>query len=318
MELQTLDYKKSPEWDALLKSIRETSEQIKETNLQIMKMREDTDRQIMKMRKEGERKRRKDEKRRLAMDERRKKEEEQRRKEEEQRRKEEEQRRKEEEQRRKEEEQRRKEEEERRRKEEEQRRKEEEQRRKEEEERRKKEEEQRRKEEEQRRKEEEQRKQERDREMAKLKQDLRDLAYRFTSQSGHIIEGLMEPSAMRIFQKAGYDVDRCTKNYKIHIKATGKKAEYDVILLDNTVVIVVEVKINCTKTDVDDFIKHMIPFRELFPEAANKEVLGAMAAINYDRNSDQYAHEQGLFVVRVDNDEIFSLDDSSKDELRKF
>ena len=157
-----------------------------------------------------------------------------------------------------------------------------------------------------------------DRQMKETDRNLKELANRFTSQSGHIIEGLMEPSALRIFQDAGYDVDRCTKNYKIHIKATGQKAEYDVILLDNTVVIVVEVKINCTKTDVDDFIKHMIPFRELFPEAGSKEVLGAMAAINYERDADRYAHEQGLFVIRVSDSDLFSLDDPSKDMLRKF
>ena len=157
-----------------------------------------------------------------------------------------------------------------------------------------------------------------DRQMKETDRKLKELANRFTSQSGHIIEGLMEPSALRIFQDAGYDVDRCTKNYKIHIKATGQKAEYDVILLDNTVVIVVEVKVNCTKTDVDDFIKHMIPFRELFPEAGSKEVLGAMAAINYERGADRYAHEQGLFVIRVSDSDLFSLDDPSKDMLRKF
>ena len=157
-----------------------------------------------------------------------------------------------------------------------------------------------------------------DRQMKETDRKLKELANRFTSQSGHIIEGLMEPSALRIFQDAGYDVDRCTKNYKIHLKATGQKAEYDVILLDNTVVIVVEVKINCTKTDVDDFIKHMIPFRELFPEAGSKEVLGAMAAINYERGADRYAHEQGLFVIRVSDNDIFSLDDTNGDNLRKF
>ena len=157
-----------------------------------------------------------------------------------------------------------------------------------------------------------------DRQMKETDRKLKELANRFTSQSGHIIEGLMEPSALRIFQDAGYDVDRCTKNYKIHIKATGQKAEYDVILLDNIVVIVVEVKINCTKTDVDDFIKHMIPFRELFPEAGSKEVLGAMAAINYERGADRYAHEQGLFVIRVSDNDIFSLDDTNGDNLRKF
>jgi len=147
---------------------------------------------------------------------------------------------------------------------------------------------------------------------------IKDMDTKFFSQAGHIIEGLLEPSVMRLFKKAGYDIDRCTKNYKKHIKATGRKAEYDVILLDDTIAIVVEVKINCTKADVDHFIVQMGMFRELFPEAANKEVMGAMAAVNYDRESDIYAHEEGLFVIRVHDDDIFTLDRSDKAELRRF
>ena len=147
---------------------------------------------------------------------------------------------------------------------------------------------------------------------------IKALDTKFFSQAGHIIEGLMEPSAMRLFKEAGYDIDRCTKNYKRHIKATGRKAEYDVILLDDTIAIVVEVKINCTKADVDHFIVQMGMFRELFPEAANKEVMGAIAAVNYDRESDIYAHDEGLFVIRVHDDDIFTLDRSDKAELRRF
>lgn len=157
-----------------------------------------------------------------------------------------------------------------------------------------------------------------DRQMKETDRRLKKLADEFTSYSGHIIEGLMEPSALRIFQNAGYDVDSCTKNYKRRIKATGQQAEYDLILLNGTVAIVVEVKTNCKKRDVDHFIKQMSPFRDLFPEAANKNVLGAMAAINYERGADRYAHEQGLFVIRVSDNDIFSLDDTSGDEMRKF
>lgn len=157
-----------------------------------------------------------------------------------------------------------------------------------------------------------------DRQMKETDRRLKKLADEFTSYSGHIIEGLMEPSALRIFQNAGYDVDSCTKNYKRRIKATGQQAEYDLILLNGTVAIVVEVKTNCKKRDVDHFIKQMSPFRDLFPEAANKNVLGAMAAINYERGADRYAHEQGLFVIRVSDNDIFSLDDTNGDNLRKF
>lgn len=52
---------------------------------------------------------------------------------------------------------------------------------------------------------------------------------------------------------------------------------------------------------------------------AEGEDWSAMAAVNYERDADKYAHEQGLFVIRVDEDEdIFSLDPSDNDTLRKW
>lgn len=168
--------------------------------------------------------------------------------------------------------------------------------------------------EEQKQKEEEWRK-----EKIEMRREMREMNNRFFSQSGHIIEGLMEHSSIRMFQERGYDIDHCWKNYKRHNKASGYRAEYDLVLIDDTIAIVVEVKINCTRRDVDHFIEQMGHFKELSPEYAHKEILSAVAAVNYERDADKYAHEQGLFVIRVDEDEdIFSLDPSDNDTLRKW
>lgn len=56
----------------------------------------------------------------------------------------------------------------------------------------------------------------------KLKERMNELNSQFISQSGHIIEGLMEPSAMKMFQDKGYDIDRCWKNFSKYDKSMGK------------------------------------------------------------------------------------------------
>lgn len=159
--------------------------------------------------------------------------------------------------------------------------------------------------------------QETDRRMQETDRKLKELANQFTSQSGHIIEGLMEPSAISMFQEKGYDIDRCWKNFKKYSKEKGWKIEADLLLLDDKIAIVVEVKINCTRRDIDHFIKQMGKFKDLCPEYADKEILAAIAAVNYDRGADTYAHEQGLFVIRVSNDNIFTLDSTDGDTLMK-
>lgn len=150
----------------------------------------------------------------------------------------------------------------------------------------------------------------------KLKDRIDKLTTRFTSQSGHILEGLMEPSAMKMFQDKGYNIDRCWKNFKRHVKDIGKKLEVDLLLLDDEIAIIVEVRINCTKQDIDHFINQMQSFKEICPEYADKEIMLAIAAINYDRDADKYAHEQGLFVIRVYDDRIFALDPNDGDTMK--
>lgn len=150
----------------------------------------------------------------------------------------------------------------------------------------------------------------------KLKDRIDKLTTRFTSQSGHILEGLMEPSAMKMFQDKGYNIDRCWKNFKRHVKDIGKKLEVDLLLLDDEIAIIVEVNINCTKQDIDHFINQMQSFKEICPEYADKEIMLAIAAINYDRDADKYAHEQGLFVIRVYDDRIFALDPNDGDKMK--
>lgn len=59
----------------------------------------------------------------------------------------------------------------------------------------------------------------------KFKEKMNELNSQFISQSGHIIEGLMEPSAMKMFKDKGYDIDRCWKNFSKYDKSMGKKLE---------------------------------------------------------------------------------------------
>lgn len=149
----------------------------------------------------------------------------------------------------------------------------------------------------------------------KFKEKMNELNSQFISQSGHIIEGLMEPSAMKMFKDKGYDIDRCWKNFSKYDKSMGKKLEVDLLLLDDKFAIIVEVKINCTCRNIDHFIKQMGYFKKVCPEYANKEIMLAIAAVNYERDAAEHAHKQGLFVIRVFNDNIFALDSTDGDTM---
>ena len=154
--------------------------------------------------------------------------------------------------------------------------------------------------------------------MKKIDKKNRELETKFFSTTGHIIEGLMSSSSMEMFQNAGYEVWNKCKNVRRKISNPLQEMEVDVLLDGDTTAIVIEVKANCDPKDIDHLLIQMEKFRTLFPALADKEVFVAIAAINYDYDADQYAHEKGLIVVRADSENIFSIDDCNQDMLHRF
>ena len=176
-----------------------------------------------------------------------------------------------------------------------------------------------------RRKEEDRRKEEIERRMRRTDEQvdrtcakIAEMVEQFTSTTGHISEGLMEPASVRIFQEAGYDIDRYYRNLKKKNKNNQTEMEVDLLMLNGTLAIAVEIKTDCRKKDIDHFLRQMPKFKKLYPEYRNKEVLAAVAALNYEREAAEYAHEQGLLVIRTADGDNFTLDPSDRKSLKRF
>lgn len=154
--------------------------------------------------------------------------------------------------------------------------------------------------------------------MKETDKKIKELATRFSTTTGNIIEGLMSSSATEMFQRAGYDMHSKAKNVSRKSKNPNEGMEVDVILHNDTTAIAIEVKASCGKGDIDRFLQQMEKFKRLFPLYADKEVLVAIAAVNYENDADNYAHERGLIVVRTDSYNFFSVDACDKEKLLRF
>ena len=154
--------------------------------------------------------------------------------------------------------------------------------------------------------------------MKETDKKIKELATRFSTTTGNIIEGLMSSSATEMFQRAGYDMHSKAKNVSRKSKNPNEGMEVDVILHNDTSAIAIEVKASCGKGDIDRFLHQMEKFKRLFPLYADKEVLVAIAAINYENDADNYAHRCGLIVVRTDSYNFFSVDPCEKGKLLRF
>ena len=153
---------------------------------------------------------------------------------------------------------------------------------------------------------------------AETNASIRRISIEFIGVTGHMVEGLVGSSAEKIFQEAGFDLHDRGKNL-IRVLAPGnRQMEVDAMLGNESIVVPVEVKEHFTKKKVKRFLHKMETFRDFFPECTDKEVIAAVAAINYETGAAELAHEEGLLVIRVSSDDIFSLDPVDKEKLRKF
>ncbi len=147
---------------------------------------------------------------------------------------------------------------------------------------------------------------------------IRRVSVEFLGVTGHIVEGLVSSSTEKIFKDAGFDLHDSGKNLRRELASEDKQMEVDALLGNEKLVVPVEVKANFTKKKVKRFLHKMEMFRKFFPEYADKEVIAAIAAINYEAGVADFAHEEGLLVIRVSSDDIFSLDPVDEKKLRKF
>ena len=156
-----------------------------------------------------------------------------------------------------------------------------------------------------------------DEQIAKTEKTVSKMSENFISQSGHIVEGLMEPCAMKIFQEYGFELDKCWKNMEGRDKKTGREMEIDLFLHDTTDSVAVEVKIHCTKKKIVHFLEQMQMFKQIFTEFANKNIYVAVAAINFDKEAVKYAREKGVFLIHA-KDDVFTLEPADKDKMLCF
>ena len=153
---------------------------------------------------------------------------------------------------------------------------------------------------------------------AKTNAAITRISTEFLGVTGHIVEGLASSAVDEVFKAAGLPLLHFGKNIKPKQPEANSQMEVDVMLGNDRFTVPVEVKANFTKKKVKRFLHKMEMFRPLFPEYCDRDVLAAVCAINYEDGADQLAHDEGLLVLRVNSDNVFSLDPFDEEKLRRF
>jgi len=146
------------------------------------------------------------------------------------------------------------------------------------------------------------RQEETDREIKETTRGIKDLRELFTGQWGKLVESLVEPSVLKLFQERGIQVIDTAQRLKT--TRNGEQMEIDILATNEDSVIAVEVKTTLKVEDVNYFLEKLERFTEFFPKYKEMRLYGAVAAIRIEEEADKYAYRRGLFVLTLSGENM--------------
>jgi hypothetical protein len=126
---------------------------------------------------------------------------------------------------------------------------------------------------------------------------------------GEFVEWQIRPAAVRLFKERGLDV------HELYSGVSAQRAEggieIDLLVVNNSEAVLIEVKSKLTQTDVDEHLERLEKFKRLMPRYGNVKALGAVAGMVVPDDVARYAYRQGLFVLAQSGDGISILNDAT-------
>ncbi|TRV05762.1 MAG: DUF3782 domain-containing protein [Microcystis wesenbergii Mw_MB_S_20031200_S109] len=125
---------------------------------------------------------------------------------------------------------------------------------------------------------------------------------------GEFVEWQVRPAVVRLFQERGIDVHEFHPG--ISVKRDHEGLEIDLLVVNDTDAILVEVKSKLTQRDVDEHLQRLAKFKRLMPRFRDVKALGAVAAMIVPNEVASYGCRQGLFVLVQSGENVIILNDA--------
>ncbi|MDG2990064.1 DUF3782 domain-containing protein [Candidatus Synechococcus calcipolaris G9] len=140
-----------------------------------------------------------------------------------------------------------------------------------------------------------------DRQIQQVNKQIGDLGNRL----GEFVEWQVRPAAVRLFRERGIDVHELHAD--ISVNRPEGAIEIDLLVVNETDVILIEVKSKLSQTDVDEHLERLAKFKDLMPRYRQMNAMAAVAAMVIPADVARYAYHQGLFVLAQSGDSIVIL-----------
>ena len=147
--------------------------------------------------------------------------------------------------------------------------------------------------------------QETDRQIQQVSRQISDLG----NPLGEFVEWQVRPAAIRLFHSRDIAVQELASD--VTLQRDGEGLEIDLLAIDTTVAVLIEVKSKLSQSDVDDHLERLGKFKRLMPRYQDVQAMGAIAAMVVPPDIARYAYRQGLFVIAQTGDDMAILNDAN-------
>lgn len=147
-------------------------------------------------------------------------------------------------------------------------------------------------------------------------QKLRRLEGLFGSQWGKMMEALVQPGALKLFQERDIQVHSIAP--RIKHQRNGHTLELDLVLENETEVVIIEVKSTLKVSDVRDFLDDLSQLLTFVPRYRSYTVYAGVAGLEIVEDADKYAYRQGLFVLQVGGEGVVQIKNDAAFQPKDF
>mgnify|MGYP006298431903 CR=1 FL=1 len=138
-------------------------------------------------------------------------------------------------------------------------------------------------------------------------QKLNEQLGKLGNRLGEFVEWQVRPAVVRLFQDRGIAVHEFYPGASA--RRDNEAIEIDLLVVNTTDAVLVEVKSKLTQSDVDEHLQRLSKFKRLMPRYRDVNTMGAVAAMVVPDEVARYAYRQGLFVLAQAGDSVVILND---------
>jgi hypothetical protein len=124
---------------------------------------------------------------------------------------------------------------------------------------------------------------------------------------GEFVEWQVRPAVVRLFQERGIEVHQFFP--EVSLQQDGEGFEIDLLVINNTEAVLVEVKSKLSQADVDEHLERLAKFKQFMPRYGDVRAMGAVAGMVVPEEVARYAYRRGLFVLAQSGDSVVILND---------